>query len=103
MLSPGPRLKGWRTQYAKVIEPNIIFNRDTDIFFGIGHCPPSKTTSSQLYDAANTDQEITNFYVNLMRNGCLSRIKAVIPALQAEKILELKGKHFSFVPGNNLL
>lgn len=32
--APGPRMKGWRTQYAKTIEPNIIFNKDKDIFYG---------------------------------------------------------------------
>ncbi|XP_035706696.1 uncharacterized protein LOC110849530 isoform X2 [Folsomia candida] len=100
--APGPRMKGWRTQYAKTIEPNIIFNKDKDIFYGIGHCPPSPKSSADLYDTATTEELIINFYMVLLRNGCISRVKMVIPALKSEGILEFKDKAINVVAGNKL-
>lgn len=100
-----PRIRGWRTVFQEKIEPGALTKPEKDIFFGVGFCPPAPDakSSAELYAAANTEKEVFDFYLNLLRQQCFNRIQLMFPALVADKLVERKGKEFSLIESHKLV
>lgn len=92
---------GWKTEFLDIRE-NVTVEHEDVIFYGLGSCPFQKKTYSQLKKIARPE-EIIEFYLTVMKTGCINKEKLRALLLVVDALLEFDDKTLIIPSSHNYI